>query len=596
VANTISFSGLGSGVDTNSIVDELIRLERVPITNVQTRQDREKTKQQALNDIASRISTLRSNAEALTSVAFWNGVPHGTSGDEDSYAVTANAAAAKASYSIKVLSLAKADVHVQTATAGIRQFGAVNFGAGTFASKATPLTAMTTSGGTNLGLAAGQTITLSGTKGGSPLTGSLTITEATTLDNLRAFVETSIPGASVKLDTGGRITITSPSGTDQEVTGLSLSTGGAAPLFDTQFASSTQTRAAAGIGTIQANDTLTLTAGTLTFDVAVTAGMTMQQVAQAINAANGGVNAAVTDGRLRIAGTGTGTAAQVSIASAGGTAGQLGLVNSVDAADAQVEVDGVVYTSDSNEATTIIPGATLTLKRASTDATTATTDPTWVDKDEAVSRVKALVDQYNSVVDLIQTKTTEKRVPDATTTADQMKGSLFANTTLATIRTSLQSAFINPISGLSAGNNLGSVIGISGGAFGTGNTADTMAGKIKFDAAKFEALFTQDREAARRLLDADGPTSAEDGIATRIANLTKSFTQTGGLLQASIDGSGEQVKRLQDQIDRMNDRVTREEERLKNQFLAMERAISQLQSAQSGIAGLSSLSASQQSG
>ena len=120
----ISFSGLGSGVDTNSIVEELIRLERVPITNVQTRQDREKTKQQALQDIASRLSTLRSNAEALTSVPFWNGVPHGTSGDEDSYSVTANAAAAKASYSVKVLSLAKADVHVQTATAGIRQFGA----------------------------------------------------------------------------------------------------------------------------------------------------------------------------------------------------------------------------------------------------------------------------------------------------------------------------------------------------------------------------------------------------------------------------------------------------------------------------------------
>ena len=140
--------------------------------------------------------------------------------------------------------------------------------------------------------------------------------------------------------------------------------------------------------------------------------------------------------------------------------------------------------------------------------------------------------------------------------ADQLKGTLFANTTLSTIRTSLQSAFINPIAGLSAGNNLGSVIGISGGAFGTGNSADTMAGKIKFDAAKFEALFTQDREAARRLLDADGADAAPRTASPPASpNLAKSFTQTGGLLQASIDGSGEQVKRLQDQIDRMNDRV-----------------------------------------
>ena len=73
---------------------------------------------------------------------------------------------------------------------------------------------------------------------------------------MRALVATSVPGAKVTVESGGRMTITSPPGTDNEVTGLSLSTGGAAPLFDTAFASSTQTQAASGIGSFQADDTL----------------------------------------------------------------------------------------------------------------------------------------------------------------------------------------------------------------------------------------------------------------------------------------------------------------------------------------------------
>ena len=94
----------------------------------------------------------------------------------------------------------------------------------------------------------------------------MSIDATTTLDGLRAFVETSIPGSAVKVDTGGRLTVTSPPGTDQEVTALSLSTGGAAPLFDTAFSSSTATVAASGVGAIQANDVLHLAVGTLSFD------------------------------------------------------------------------------------------------------------------------------------------------------------------------------------------------------------------------------------------------------------------------------------------------------------------------------------------
>ena len=57
---------------------------------------------------------------------------------------------------------------------------------------------------------------------------------------------------------------------------------------------------------------------------------------------------------------------------------------------------------------------------------------------------------------------------------------------------------------------------------------------------------------------------------------TKVLTQTGGTLQSAIDGSSSQVTRLQTRISDMTLRLTATEKLLKTQFLAMERAISQL--------------------
>ena len=328
-------------------------------------------------------------------------------------------------------------------------------------------------------------------------------------------METSVPGASVKLDTGGRITITSPSGTDQEVTGLSLSTGGAAPLFDTQFASSTQTRAAAGIGTIQANDTLTLTAGTLTFDVAVTAGMTMQQVAQAINAANGGVSAAVTDGRLRVAGTGTGAAAQVSIASAGATAGQLGLVNTVDAADAQVEVDGVVYTSDTQRGDDHHPGRDADAE-ARVDRGHHRDHRSDVGRQgrRPSSRVKALVDQYNSVVDLIQTKIDGEARPRRHDGGRPAEGHAVRQHDAVDDPHVAAERVHQPDRGPLGRQQPRLGRSASRAARSAPATRPTRwPARSSSTQPSSRPCSREDREAARRLLDADGPSSAEDGIA-----------------------------------------------------------------------------------
>ncbi len=63
---SISIGGLASGLDTNSLIDQLLALERTPITNLQFRQIASVTKADVFKDISGRLSTLKDLAFDLT--------------------------------------------------------------------------------------------------------------------------------------------------------------------------------------------------------------------------------------------------------------------------------------------------------------------------------------------------------------------------------------------------------------------------------------------------------------------------------------------------------------------------------------------------
>ena len=173
-------------------------------------------------------------------MSFWAGGPHGSSGDESSYTLAASSGAPKANYQVQVKRLATGEVWAHNATAGVRDFGAANAGLNVFAAKTTKLTDLTDGTGTSLGVAVGQTISLSGLQGGTPVTSATayTVTAASTLDDLKTWAQGQVPGSTVTIETGGRIRVKSPVGSDQELTSLALSTAGAAAGFDIAFGSS----------------------------------------------------------------------------------------------------------------------------------------------------------------------------------------------------------------------------------------------------------------------------------------------------------------------------------------------------------------------
>jgi len=108
---TISSPGVGSGLDVNSIVTQLVALERRPISQLQKEASSLQTKLSAFGKLQSNLSALRDAASALTSSTTWNQTT-GTSSDGASVAVTTDGNNRPGSFSVQVTQLASAQSNV----------------------------------------------------------------------------------------------------------------------------------------------------------------------------------------------------------------------------------------------------------------------------------------------------------------------------------------------------------------------------------------------------------------------------------------------------------------------------------------------------
>ncbi len=107
-SGNISFGGLASGLDTNSIIDKLVQLQTVPLTKLQDQQSACKTQISLLADLASRLNQLQAAAsnlgssgvlsfQATSSNASFSAAP-GTGATAGSFAVQVKALATAAKW------------------------------------------------------------------------------------------------------------------------------------------------------------------------------------------------------------------------------------------------------------------------------------------------------------------------------------------------------------------------------------------------------------------------------------------------------------------------------------------------------------------
>ena len=108
---TISSPGIGSGLDINSIITQLVAVERVPLNKLQTEATSLQAKLSTYGKVQSGLSALRDAASALTRSDTW-GQTVGTTSDAGAVAVTTSVATKPGNYTLEVQRLAAAQSNV----------------------------------------------------------------------------------------------------------------------------------------------------------------------------------------------------------------------------------------------------------------------------------------------------------------------------------------------------------------------------------------------------------------------------------------------------------------------------------------------------
>ncbi len=479
----ISFTGLASGIDSQSIVAQLMQIEALPLRRMQQQQAVLSNKQSLYATLRSMLVAFNSSASALNTAASFNPIS-ATSSDTAVATTSATSSAVAGVYSLAVSKLATS--HKASSTPQADATTALGY-SGSFVVNGR---AVTVESSDTLSSIAGKI-----NSSGAGVTASVINGGA---GNAHLTLTSSASGAS------NAVQLATLSGT--ALTSLGFLTGAAAfrDAVDVDSVrslgfSSSSTALSSFFGTT-ASGNFDIGTATIAVDFSTD---TLQSIADKINAdVNANATATVvsvtkdgkTTQKLEITGNG---GAPPTITDTDGLMEAIGVLQRsynnqlVDAQDAEYTLDGFAFTSSSNTVTEVVPGATFTLLKA--DETTPETATLTFSKDTAKIKTsfESLVSSYNEVVDFVQ-QTTEF---DTETFAS---GPLFGESAVAQVETTLANLLFRDI-GTGTLKNLAQV--------GFGFDTD---GKLTLDSAKLDQTLASDPESVRRLMMAVGDSTSND--------------------------------------------------------------------------------------
>lgn len=351
-------------------------------------------------------------------------------------------------------------------------------------------------------------------------------------------------------------------------------------------------------GTASGTDAANKLDGSLEKTVTFEASDTLQKVMDKINAAGVGVSATIiNDGssvapyRLSLTSKSTGSNGRVLIDTGSFS---LGLSTIDKGQDAKVffgstdPAKAVLLTSSTNTLDGVISNVKIDLKGTSTDPETLTISR---DTQAIEDQIKVFLDAFNTAVTRVGQN---MRYDDAT----KQKGALLGDSTALELRSALFRMVQSPAKGLTGKYTRLADIGIKVGDGGT----------LSLDSDKFRAALQDDPEAVKSLfvareVDSDEYIDLGGGVKVRNPNFGKEFSKLG-VASAFEEFANRYVdsatgiltlrkKAMDNQIEaqnkRINDFTARLEDRraiLEAQFIAMEKAIGQMQTQQQALGSL----------
>jgi len=218
--------------------------------------------------------------------------------------------------------------------------------------------------------------------------------------------------------------------------------------------------------------------------------------------------------------------------------------------EARIVVDGITVTRDSNTISDVLQGVTLTLK----DVGTVTIEVQH-DVDRVMERIKAFVDQYNSVQNFIKEKTGDG-------------GVLQGDVLLGRIQFQLRQLATARVDGAPEPYNQLAMIGISVDRYGT----------MTLDEGKLRAALEADPDAVYRLFAGKLEEDNFEGVAVRMGKELEQWLRSNeGLLASRQQMFENRMKDIDRSIERLEARLELREQTLRRQFTRLEEVLAALQ-------------------
>lgn len=340
-----------------------------------------------------------------------------------------------------------------------------------------------------------------------------------------------------------------------------------------------------------ASEVVSSTAGTLTFatengessfGVAVDAGATLQDIANAINSSNDnyGVSASVvntggsnSETRLVFSSSVTGADNELvvtndnaeldslSTVASGGTPG-VTIAADDQASDAKLIVDGIEVFSSTNTFSDAIGGVELTAKAVSSGVSQKVDITT--DKEGVKDTINNFVKDYNDFIDIANSLTkvnTEGR-----------SGALVGDSMLRGLRSGLSNILGGAVGSAEAGANTLYSIGLN-------FEEDGKLGFVTGGEEKLDQALADDFDKVSKLF------SNDDGLGAKLDSYVKQYTQTGGLFETKTDVFDSQKEGIKTELEDFNRYMDGYEKNLRQEYQALDSMIARMNQTMSSLQG-----------
>jgi flagellar hook-associated protein 2 len=194
----VALTGLGSGLDTNSIIAQLVALERQRITQVQTRATAQSNALTAYGTLRAKLTELRAAAQSLVKGTDWN-LLTATSSDDDAVGVTATSGTFTGSMAFRVTALATSGA-VRSANTITGLSTRVTTGSAIFVAaggKQFGFSALTADDTVTTG---SHSIVITQSSGGAKKVGAAALAASTVIDGSNNSLQLTVNGASATVN------------------------------------------------------------------------------------------------------------------------------------------------------------------------------------------------------------------------------------------------------------------------------------------------------------------------------------------------------------------------------------------------------------